>query len=236
MDKETEEQVAATNNNVVLLTGIIKCEVVQNNDLMGEGHSSSMLAVNRLSNMQDMIPIIFPDELINLHKIAEGSQLVIKGQYRSYNKLVGGKSKLMLAVVAREVLDASPVDNPNIIELSGYICKPPVYRTTPFNREIADILLAVNRVFSKSDYIPAIAWGRNARAVQEMTVGEKLNISGRIQSREYQKRLDDGTTETRQAYEVSINQLSKEPLPSQINPDETPVANQDVLDALGIAE
>ena len=233
MEKEQEVQVEVGNNNRVLLTGVVKGEPIPTTDLMGEGHSLINLAVNRLSSMQDLIPITLSDELITQHKIKDGMELCVKGQYRSYNKLQNGRSKLMLTVVAKEILDKPPIDNPNIVELSGYICKAPVYRTTPFNREIADILLAVNRVFAKSDYIPAIAWGKNARAVQEMTVGEKLNITGRIQSREYQKRLDDGTTETRQAYEVSVNQLSREPIPSAFEIDNT-ATDEEVLGALGI--
>jgi len=221
-------------NNRVMLTGTVKGDPAPSADLMGEAHSVIVLGVNRLSSQQDMIPVTIPDELIKEHNIKDGTELTIKGQYRSYNKLINGRSKLMLTVVAKEVMDKAPIDNPNIVELSGYICKAPVYRTTPFNREIADVLLAVNRVFAKSDYIPTIAWGRNARMVQEMAVGEKLNLSGRIQSREYTKRLENGTTETRQAYEVSINQLSKDPLPSQIEPDYTTTSTDEILGALGI--
>lgn len=225
----------ATMNNRVLLTGVVKGDPIPGSELMGEGFSQLVLSVQRLSSLQDNIPITLSDELIKKHDIKDGKEITIKGQYRSFNKLINGRSKLMLTVVGKEILDTSPIDNPNIIELSGYICKAPIYRTTPFNREIADVLIAVNRVFAKSDYIPSIAWGRNARAVQNMQVGEKLNLSGRIQSREYQKRLDDGSTETRQAYEVSINQLSKEPLPSAFETiDPAFLADDEVLGALGI--
>ena len=114
----------------------------------------------------------------------------------------------MLTVFVREILDEIPGKNPNRILLSGYICKPPVYRTTPFNREIADILVAVNRAYNKSDYIPCIAWGRNARFVKNLSVGDKVAISGRIQSREYQKRLSETDVRTMTAYEVSVSKLA----------------------------
>ena len=128
--------------------------------------------------------------------------------FRSYNKLEGNRSRLMLTVFVREIMDVAPAKNPNSIVLSGYICKPPVYRTTPFNREIADLLVAVNRAYNKSDYIPCIAWGRNARFVQNLKVGDRVALSGRIQSREYQKRLSETDVVTMTAYEVSVSKLA----------------------------
>jgi len=129
------------------------------------------------------------------------------GQFRSYNKLVDGKSKLMLTVFVREILDYDEESNPNAIELIGFICKPTIYRTTPFNREICDMLVAVNRAYNKSDYIPCIAWGRNARFVQYLTVGEQVAVYGRIQSREYQKKISDEQVVTKTAFEVSISRI-----------------------------
>ena len=137
-----------------------------------------------------------------------GAPLCALGQFRSYNKLEGGRSRLMLTVFVRELLAPVPTQNPNSIVLSGYICKPPVYRTTPFNREIADLLLAVNRAYNKSDYIPCIAWGRNARFVQNLKVGDRVALSGRIQSREYVKRLSETQSVTMTAYEVSVSKLA----------------------------
>ena len=138
----------------------------------------------------------------------QGADVNIFGQFRSYNKLEGGKSRLMLTVFIRELLEEQPGKNPNSIVLSGYICKPPVYRTTPFNREIADLLIAVNRSYNKSDYIPAIAWGRNARFVRSLSVGDRVALSGRIQSREYQKKQPDDSFVSMTAYEVSISKLA----------------------------
>ena len=137
-----------------------------------------------------------------------GSTICALGQFRSYNKLEGGRSRLMLTVFVRELIGNDGAQNPNSIVLSGYICKPPVYRTTPFNREIADLLVAVNRAYNKSDYIPCIAWGRNARFVQTLKVGDRIALSGRIQSREYTKRLSETEAVTMTAYEVSVSKLA----------------------------
>jgi primosomal replication protein N len=175
----------------------------------GEGFYELSLAVSRLSDHTDIIPITLSERLISFHNVTVGSVISIAGQFRSYNKLAEGKSKLMLTAFVRE-LSSEPdmTKNPNGIELTGYICKPPVYRTTPFNREICDVLLAVNRAYNKSDYIPAIAWGRNARFVRDLIIGERVTLSGRIQSREYQKKIDEGNVETRVAYEISIGKIT----------------------------
>jgi len=203
-------------NNKVYLQGTVATEPVKSHEVFGEGFWEMQLSVMRLSNMRDLIPVTVSDVFLKEHKIKVGTPLCIKGQFRSYNKLIDGRSKLMLTVFVREITEPAPIDNPNIIELGGYVCKPPIYRTTPFNREIADVLLAVNRSFNKSDYIPSICWGRNARFAKGVTVGEKVFVHGRIQSREYQKRLDDGTVETRVAYEVSVSRIGKEEIPSQL--------------------
>ena len=205
-----------TANNKVYLQGTIASEPVKSHEVFGEGFWEMNLSVMRLSNMRDIIPITVSDVFLKEHNLKVGSPLCVKGQFRSYNKLIDGRSKLMLTVFVREITEPAPIDNPNIIELSGYVCKQPIYRTTPFNREIADILLAVNRSYNKSDYIPTIAWGRNARFAKDVAVGEKVNIHGRVQSREYQKRLDDGTMETRIAFEVSVSRISKDEIPSQL--------------------
>jgi hypothetical protein len=167
--------------------------------------------------MADIIPVNVPESLLQkklsqtgINPLSAGETVEITGQFRSYNKIIGDRSKLILSVFARDITvknKNAEINTPNSIELTGFICKIPIYRTTPFNREIADILIAVNRDFNKSDYIPAIAWGRNARFAKNLLIGEKISITGRIQSREYQKKLDDGSAETRIAYEISINTI-----------------------------
>ncbi len=198
----------AEKNNKVFISGEILTDAVFSHEVYGEGFYEMTVLVKRLSGQGDILPVTVSERLISDKSLKPGVTINALGQFRSYNKLVDGKSKLMLTVFVRELLDTPIVKNPNNIVLSGYICKQPVYRTTPFNREIADILIAVNRSYNKSDYIPCIAWGRNARFAKNLAVGEKIAISGRIQSREYQKRLSDDDIRIMTAYEVSISKLS----------------------------
>ncbi len=202
MDYVTEK------NNRVYFMGEIVSEATFSHEVYGEGFYEFYVRVMRLSGQADILPVTISERLIKGNDLKIGSQLCALGQFRSYNKLENGKSRLMLTVFVREVLAEAQGKNPNSIVLSGYICKPPVYRTTPFNREIADILLAVNRAYNKSDYIPCIAWGRNARFVQNLKVGDRVALSGRIQSREYQKRLSETEAVTMTAYEVSVSKLA----------------------------
>ena len=195
-------------NNKVFISGEIVSEAEFSHEVYGEGFYEMNVLVKRLSGQGDVLPVTVSERLIADKDLKTGSVINALGQFRSYNKLVDGKSKLMLTVFVREILDDAPVKNPNSIVLSGYICKPPIYRTTPFNREIADILIAVNRSYNKSDYIPCIAWGRNARFAKNLEVGEKIAIAGRIQSREYQKRISDEELKIMTAYEVSISKLA----------------------------
>ena len=194
-------------NNKVYLCGVIMSKAQFSHEVFGEGFYEFFVKVNRLSGQADILPVTISERLMT-DDMREGSTVCVLGQFRSYNKLEGGRSRLMLTVFVREVLSAPPSANPNSVVLSGYICKPPVYRTTPFNREIADLLIAVNRSYNKSDYIPAIAWGRNARFVAKMAVGDRVVLSGRIQSREYQKKQPDESFVTMTAYEVSISKLA----------------------------
>lgn len=195
-------------NNKVFISGEIVSEAEFSHEVYGEGFYEMFVLVKRLSGQGDVLPVTISERLINDRDLKVGVTINALGQFRSYNKLVNGKSKLMLTVFVRELLDDAPIKNPNSIVLTGYICKPPVYRTTPFNREIADVLIAVNRSYNKSDYIPCIAWGRNARFAKNIAVGEKIAVSGRIQSREYQKRIADDDVKTLTAYEVSISKLA----------------------------
>lgn len=194
-------------NNKLYLCGEIISEPEFSHEIYGEGFYEMFLSVARLSEQKDELPITVSERLISDNNIKKGSVIAIMGQFRSYNKIEEGKSRLMLTVFVREIIDIESNKNPNYINLSGYICKPPIYRTTPFSREIADILLAVNRAYNKSDYIPCIAWGRNARFIKSKKVGEKITISGRIQSREYQKKIGEDKVITKTAYEISINKI-----------------------------
>ena len=196
--------------NRAYLSGIIAVPPVYSHEVYGEGFYELHIAVERLSDSRDVLPVTVSERLMEGRDFSVGSELAVIGQFRSYNKIADGRSKLMLTVFARELIEPDLAQNPNCVELTGYVCKQPIYRTTPFKREICDILLAVNRAYNKSDYIPCIAWGRNARFVKNIPVGERVCVSGRIQSREYQKKLDDLNFETRVAYEVSVSKIAAE--------------------------
>lgn len=200
-------------NNLAVVVGKIASDFEYSHELYGEQFYSFILEVPRLSEMKDLLPITISNRLFEGINLTIGSRVRIEGQLRSYNRKSydEGKNKLVLTIFARDisVIDQEEiVKNPNEIFLDGFICKQPVYRTTPFGREIADILLAVNRAYNKSDYIPVIAWGRNARFCEKLSVGEHIKIWGRIQSRDYQKKLGNEVL-TRTAYEVSITKMER---------------------------
>ena len=194
-------------NNKVFIMGEVVSEANFSHEVYGEGFYESTLSVPRLSEQLDVIPFTISERLLDGSGIEEGSLVTFSGQLRSYNKMVDGKSKLLLTLFVREILENDETRNPNTIDITGYVCKEPIYRMTPFKREICDVLLAVNRAYNKSDYLPCIAWGRNARYVKEIPVGDKRTVNGRIQSRIYQKVDEEGNVNERVAYEVSINRV-----------------------------
>ena len=209
-------------NNQVTIMGEIVSEFTFSHEVFGEGFYMVDVSVRRLSNSVDTIPVMISERLIDVNEDYTGEFLMVSGQFRSYNRHEEKKNRLVLSVFAREVKvmeHAEGEHKPNYIYLDGFVCKPPVYRKTPLGREIADILLAVNRPYGKSDYIPCICWGRNARFADNFEVGAHLQVWGRIQSREYQKKLSDTEFEKRVAYEVSVSKLDL------IEKDETPVAS-----------
>lgn len=203
-----------TENNVLKLCGVIESAPVLDHEVFGEQFYRMELKVPRLSGTYDLLPVTVSERLME-GEAAPGMQIGISGQLRSYNKVIGGSGRLLLTAFAQQLETPDETQNPNTVQLVGAICKPPSFRTTPFGREIADLMLAVNRSFGKSDYIPCIAWGRTARYAATLQVGDKLRIQGRFQSREYQKQMPDGNVINRIAYEVSISRLSclKEEMP-----------------------
>lgn len=197
-------------NNTLTLTGKIVSEPIFSHEVFGEGFYETQMSVTRLSDQVDILPITISERLLGEYDVKVGDVISVEGQFRSYNKLEGDKSRLMLTVFVREILDNltdTEYNNPNQIEITGYICKQPIYRTTPFKREICDVLLAVNRAYNKSDYIPCILWGRNARYIRNMPIGAKITVNGRVQSRNYQKITDTGECVERTAYEVSVSKV-----------------------------
>ena len=194
-------------NNQVSLVGEIVSDFTYSHEVYGEGFYMVEISVNRLSNFVDYIPVMVSERLIDVSGDYRGAYVYITGQFRSFNRHEEKKNKLVLSVFAREIeiLEESTDEaRPNYIFLDGFVCKPPIYRKTPLGREIADVLLAVNRPYGKSDYIPCIAWGRNASYADTLNVGTKIYIEGRIQSREYKKKYEDGYYEIKKAFEISI--------------------------------
>jgi hypothetical protein len=197
-------------NNQVSVAGEVASEFTFSHDVFGEGFYVVDVLVSRLSNSYDIIPIMVSERLIDVKQDYRERFVEVLGQFRSYNRHEESKNRLVLSVFARDVKivdELSENAKPNFIFLDGYVCKPPIYRKTPLGREIADILLAVNRPYGKSDYIPCISWGRNARFAEGFQVGGHVQIWGRIQSREYQKKLSETDFEKRVAYEVSVSKL-----------------------------
>lgn len=193
-------------NNLARCSGKVSEEPKFSHLILGEGFYDMKIEVPRLSAESDTIPVTVSERLLNNVKV--GDSVTIDGEFRSYNKLVDGKSKLVLTLFAKELTGDIDQENSNTISLTGFLCKQPIYRTTPFGREICDCLIAVNRAYNKSDYIPCIAWGRNARFVNSLQVGEKVTLLGRIQSRNYTKKHEDGTDEIKTVYEISISSIS----------------------------
>ena len=207
-----------SDNNHLILVGKVTSEKRFSHEIYGEKFYIFDMEVPRLSDTTDIIPITASERIINDELIAIGNKLIIKGQFRSYNSYENERNKLILTVFAKDVILAEDENlseeekeetqrTSNEVTLVGYICKKPIYRQTPFGREIADLLLAVNRSYNKSDYIPSIAWGRTAKFCQNLDVGTEVKIVGRVQSRNYEKKLEDGSIVTKVAYEVSIGSL-----------------------------
>lgn len=197
-------------NNYIMLVGKITSEKKFSHEIYGESFFNFDLEIPRLSGISDIIPITISERLIANFDLSIGKQVVIEGQFRSYNAYEDSRSRLVLTVFVKEIREKGEDEDikiPNEVHLVGHICRKPIYRKTPFGREIADILVAVNRAYNKSDYIPCITWGRNARFCEDMPIGTELKLVGRVQSRPYEKKHEDGTVETRIAYEVSISSL-----------------------------
>ena len=197
-------------NNQVAIMGEIVSDFSFSHEIFGEGFYMVDISVDRLSDSTDIIPVMVSERLLDVNEDYRGMKICITGQFRSYNRHEERKNRLVLSVFAREIefVDETPESSKtNQIYLDGYICKEPIYRKTPLGREIADMLVAVNRPYGKSDYIPCICWGRNARYADQFEVGSHIQLWGRIQSREYQKKIGEEEYEKRIAYEVSVSKM-----------------------------
>ena len=190
-------------NNRIVAVGCLEGELELSHEVMSEPFYTGTLLVKRLSGAVDRLPVTIPGKLMGLLPEDRACQLMLTGQVRSYNKVVDGSGRLMVTLFAQSISESRDNATLNKVSLTGVLCKPPIYRSTPFGREICDMMLAVNRAFGKSDYIPCIAWGRNAQYASRFAVGDRVKLTGRLQSREYQKLLESGEYLCRNAYEVS---------------------------------
>ncbi|MDR3050596.1 MAG: single-stranded DNA-binding protein [Oscillospiraceae bacterium] len=195
--------------NALYLAGKLKEVPTPGHEAFGELFYYLSLTVPRLSGAEDILPVTVSERLLEGRSLAPGDALAVEGQVRTYNKVVDGVGRLLITAFAQHVMDVDPQRNPNVLQLVGTLCKPPAYRTTPFGREIADLMLAINRSYGKSDYIPCITWGRSARFASHLGVSDQVRLTGRLQSRIYQKQLDDGTVVEKVAYEVSVGQIEQ---------------------------
>ena len=199
---------AGLETNTVHLCGVIVETPVFSHQTYGESFYTFIIGVERNSGYEDKLNVMISERLLNVYKLSVGDTVLVSGQIRTYNEQVDGKNKLNIVVFARDMeLVGFDEGHFNQVYLEGFICKTPIGRVSPLGRRICDIMLAVNRMYNKSDYIPCIAWGRNAIFAEGLEVGNKISLTGRMQSREYRKRLDDGNVEQRVAFEVSILQL-----------------------------
>ena len=203
-------------NNHLILVGKVTSEKRFSHEIYGEKFYIFDLAVPRLSGNADIVPITVSERLLSINELTIDSKVTVEGQFRSYNSYENERNRLVLTVFAKDIKFIEDQESEievtkdlvsNEVTLNGYICKKPIYRQTPFGREISDLLLAVNRAYNKSDYIPCIAWGRNARFCENIPVGTEVKIVGRVQSRTYEKKYEDGRVETKVAYEVSVSSL-----------------------------
>ena len=196
--------------NIVNLRGELEEELTFSHEIFGEKFYSAKIKIHRLSDTYDVLPITISERLLQEVNLSENNLIDVVGQLRSYNKNIDSKNKLVLTVFAREIKAVEEdTKDPNSIFLDGYVCKNPIYRKTPLGREITDLLIAINRPYNKSDYIPSIVWGRNAKFAKNLKVGDRIQMWGRVQSRDYEKKLENGEVEKRVAYEVSISKIKR---------------------------
>ena len=194
-------------NNRMIAAGRLESRPELSHEVMNEPFYAATLLVKRLSGAVDRLPVTLPGKLLTEELMSGETLLLAQGQVRSYNKIIEGAGRLLITAFAQKIVENDEHENPNQIQLTGTLCKAPAYRTTPFGREIADMMLAVNRAYGKSDYIPCITWGRSARFAAKLDVGDKITLTGRLQSRAYQKQMPDGSVIEKTAYEVSVGHL-----------------------------
>lgn len=188
--------------NQVRLCGTMETAPGFSHENHGRQFYSFVLGVERLSGTVDRLRILADLELLEQADCAWGERVLVTGQIRSYNQISDTGRHLIISVYANglELTDEAP---DNQVQLTGVLCRDPVYRRTPLGREICDGMLAVSRPCRRTDYLPCIFWGRTAREMARLTSGARISLTGRLQSREYTKLLEDGSSLRRTAYEIS---------------------------------
>lgn len=191
--------------NRAVLTGTVLAGPEFSHKTYGESFYIITLGVTRKSGYEDCVPLMMSEKLMCGCDITAGEMITVEGQIRTYNRQYDGRNHLMIVIFAKswEYVNADSEMENNVL-LEGFVCKETVRRTSPLGRELCDIMLAVNRMYNKSDYIPCIAWGRNAIFAGELNVGDKIYIEGRLQSRKYRKYDENGMPMEKTAYEVSV--------------------------------
>ena len=188
--------------NHAVLRGILAAAPAFSHMSRGERFFIFPVETRRLSGTADTINVIARESLLRSAEIMEAGRIQVTGELRSFNNKRGEGARLVITVFAKE-LGFTDGEDMNVIELAGTLCKPPNLRVTPMGRDICDLMLAVNRRCGRSDYLPCICWGRRAREYSQLQVGDRLSLTGRIQSRPYIK-LIEGKPVEKVAYEVSI--------------------------------
>lgn len=195
-------------NNFISLQGTVEGDVSYSHSVLDEDFYKFKLNVSRLSGVVDSLPVTVPKRLLDTVSLNDGDNISLTGQLRSYNKYLDNRTRLIITAFAKSIEEEKEEENPNNVVLNGYVCKEPTYRKTPFGREITDVIIAVNRAFNRSDYIPTICWGKNALYCRDLPIGTNVLIKGRLQSREYTKRNGEDF-EVRTAYEVSVGEIEE---------------------------
>lgn len=191
-------------NNYAKLCGVMAAGPVYSHSSRGQDFYSFPLEIQRLSGNTDTVNVILRREQLAALETEAAEKLCVVGQLRSFNNRRGEGAKLVITVFAKELFFCDEEDA-NLVRLSGTLCKAPNLRTTPMGRDICDLMLAVNRRYGRSDYLPCICWGVKAREAAAWGVGTELKLEGRIQSRNYIKLTEDGPVE-KTAFEVSVTE------------------------------
>lgn len=197
--------------NSILLRGTVSEAAVLSHESHGQMYYQLVVSTTRLSGAEDSLRVLAPEAALRVYHPGAGERVEIEGALRSFNNKSGQGSRLVLSALAKSL---QPTEEPSVnhVELSGTLCKAPIYRRTPLGREICDLIVAVPRPYGRADYLPIIAWGVCARMCSALPVGDPVFVEGRFQSRKYIKLIGDSSVE-KTAYEISATRIEQESCP-----------------------